>query len=73
MNNTTTMQTRTVLAAQALQNQRRDDQHVDVSYDDRPAGGEASGQAPRTPMRSRRPRSPGRATAVTNRVGTLRY
>jgi hypothetical protein len=40
---------RAVLAAQALQNQRRDDQHVDVSYDDRPAGGEASGQAPRTP------------------------
>ena len=40
---------RAVLAAQALQNQRRDDQHVDVSYDDRPAGGEASGQAPRAP------------------------
>jgi len=40
---------RAVLAAQALQNQRRDDQHVDVSYDDRPAGAEASGQAPRAP------------------------
>jgi uncharacterized BrkB/YihY/UPF0761 family membrane protein len=40
---------RTVLAAQALQNQRRDDQHVDVSYDDRPAGGNASGPARRTP------------------------
>src|SRR5258707_5169440 len=40
---------RAVLAAQALQNQRRDDQHVDVSYDDRPADGKASGQAPRAP------------------------
>jgi YihY family inner membrane protein len=40
---------RAVLAAQALQNQRRDDQHVDVSYDDQPAGAAASGQAPRTP------------------------
>jgi YihY family inner membrane protein len=40
---------RAVLAAQALQNQRRDDQHVDVSYDDQPAGAEASRQAPRTP------------------------
>jgi hypothetical protein len=40
---------RAVLAAQALQNQRRDDQHVEVSYDDRPAGGKSSGQAPRTP------------------------
>src|SRR5260370_15750362 len=40
---------RSVLAAQALQNQRRDDQHVAVSYDDRPAGAEASGQAPRAP------------------------
>src|SRR5712671_201446 len=40
---------RAVLAAQALQNQRRDDQHVDVSYDDQPAGAEASRQTPRTP------------------------
>jgi len=40
---------RAVLAAQALQNQRRDDQHVDVSYDDRPAGAAASRQAPRAP------------------------
>jgi len=38
---------RAVLAAQALQNQRRDDQHVVVSYDDRPAGAEASRQAQR--------------------------
>jgi YihY family inner membrane protein len=40
---------RAVLAAQALQNQRRDDQHVVVSYDDRPASAEASPQAPRAP------------------------
>ena len=41
---------RAVLAAQALQNQRRDDQHVEVSYDDdRPAGAAASSRTPRTP------------------------
>jgi len=41
---------RAVLAAQALQNQRRDDQHVDVSYDDdRPAGAAASSRTPGTP------------------------
>lgn len=40
---------RAVLAAQALQNQRRDNQHVDVSYDDRPAGAAASSRTPGTP------------------------
>jgi uncharacterized BrkB/YihY/UPF0761 family membrane protein len=40
---------RAVLAAQAPQNQRRDDQHVDVSYDDRPAGAAASSRTPGTP------------------------
>lgn len=40
---------RTVLAGQALQNQRRDDQHVEVSFDDRPADITASGQAPQAP------------------------
>jgi YihY family inner membrane protein len=40
---------RAVLAAQVLQNQRRDDQHVDVSYDDQPAGAAAPRQAPRAP------------------------
>jgi Virulence factor BrkB len=40
---------RAVLAAQALQNQRRDDQHVDVSYDDRPAGAAVSSRKPGTP------------------------
>lgn len=40
---------RAVLAVQALQNQRRDDQHVEVSFDDRPADVTASAKAPRTP------------------------
>jgi uncharacterized BrkB/YihY/UPF0761 family membrane protein len=41
---------RAVLSAQVLQNQRRDDQHVEVSYDDgRPAGAAASSRTPRTP------------------------
>jgi YihY family inner membrane protein len=40
---------RTGIAAQALQNQRRDDQHVEVSFDDRPDDVTASSRAPRTP------------------------
>jgi uncharacterized BrkB/YihY/UPF0761 family membrane protein len=41
---------RAVLATQVLQNRRRDDQHVEVSYDDgRPAGAAASSRTPRTP------------------------
>ena len=41
---------RAVRAAQVLQNQRRDDQDVEVSYDDdRPAGAAASSRTPRTP------------------------
>jgi hypothetical protein len=43
---------RAVLAAQVLQNQRRDDQHVEVSYDDgRPADAAACSRTPRTPDR----------------------
>ena len=41
---------RAVRAAQVLQNQQRDDQDVEVSYDDdRPAGAAASSRTPRTP------------------------
>ena len=40
---------RAVLAAQALQNQRRDDQHVHVSYDDLPPEAAAAAKFPRTP------------------------
>jgi hypothetical protein len=39
---------RTVLAAQALQNQRRNDQHVEVSFDEPPGGVMASAAMPRT-------------------------
>ena len=35
-----------VLAAQARQNQRRDDQHVDVSFDDQPPDTGARGRIP---------------------------
>lgn len=40
---------RIVLAAQALQNQRRDDEHVEVSFDDSPSGTGAASRALRTP------------------------
>jgi uncharacterized BrkB/YihY/UPF0761 family membrane protein len=40
---------RAVLAAQALQNQRRDDQQVHVSYDDLPPHTAAAASFPRTP------------------------
>ena len=40
---------RAVMAAQALQNQRREEQQVQVTYNDRPAGAQAAAAAPRTP------------------------
>ncbi len=40
---------RAVLAAQARQNQRRDDQHVEVSFDDQPPDTGPSSRPPRTP------------------------
>lgn len=40
---------RAVMAAQALQNQRREEQQVKVTYNDRPASTEGSAATPRTP------------------------
>jgi YihY family inner membrane protein len=40
---------RSAMALQALQNQRRPEQHVDVSYDDRPEGEEPGELTPQTP------------------------
>jgi uncharacterized BrkB/YihY/UPF0761 family membrane protein len=40
---------RAVMAAQALQNQRREEQQVQVTYNDRPASAEESATTPRTP------------------------
>ena len=40
---------RVVLAGQALQNQRREDQHIAVSFDDGPAGAAASGKRSQAP------------------------
>jgi hypothetical protein len=48
---------RAVLAAQALQNQRRDDQRVHVSYDDLPPRAVAAADFPRTPDEITPPRS----------------
>jgi hypothetical protein len=41
---------RAVMAAQALQNQRREEQQVKVTYDDRPASTERSATTPQTPQ-----------------------
>jgi hypothetical protein len=40
---------RASMALQALQNQRREEQHVEVSFDDRKRGARAPGSTPRTP------------------------
>ncbi len=40
---------RASMALQALQNQRREEQHVEVSYTDRPAGARSATQTPTTP------------------------
>jgi hypothetical protein len=37
------------MALQALQNQRRPEQHVEVTFDDRPADAEAPAGTPQTP------------------------
>jgi uncharacterized BrkB/YihY/UPF0761 family membrane protein len=50
---------RAVLAAQALQNQRRDDQRVHVSYDDMAPRAAAAAGVPRTPPGSGRHASSG--------------
>jgi YihY family inner membrane protein len=49
---------RAALALQALQNQRRPEQHVDVSYDDRPAGTEPGRRTPQTPEEISPPAEP---------------
>ena len=40
---------RSSMALQALQNQRREEQHIEVSFDDRPSGTPAPGSTPQTP------------------------
>ncbi len=40
---------RASMALQALQNQRREEQHIEVSFDDRPPGDPVPGSTPQTP------------------------
>ena len=40
---------RSSMALQALQNQRREEQHIEVSFDDRPSGASAPDSTPQTP------------------------
>jgi YihY family inner membrane protein len=49
---------RSSLALQALQNQRRPEQHVTVTFDDRPAGAQADPHTPRTPAQVSPPARP---------------
>jgi YihY family inner membrane protein len=49
---------RSSLALQALQNQRREEQNVTVSFNDRPRGERAGPQAPRTPAQISPPADP---------------
>jgi YihY family inner membrane protein len=46
---------RASMALQALQNQRRPEQHIEVTFDDRPPGVEAPDQTPQTPEEVRPP------------------
>ncbi|HLQ57572.1 MAG TPA: YihY/virulence factor BrkB family protein [Streptosporangiaceae bacterium] len=50
---------RAAMALQALQNQRRDEQHVRVSFTDRPRGTRAPQSTPRTPEEIAPPARPG--------------
>jgi YihY family inner membrane protein len=50
---------RSSLALQALQNQRREEQDVTVSFNDRPRGQRAGPQTPRTPAQISPPADPG--------------
>ena len=55
---------RASMALQALQNQRRPEQHIEVTFDDRPPGAPAAGQHPAdAATRWRRPRSAGARAA----------
>jgi YihY family inner membrane protein len=49
---------RSSMALQALQNQRRPEQHVEVTFDDRPADGEVPARTPRTPDQVTPPADP---------------
>lgn len=53
---------RAVMAAQALQNQRREEQQVEVTYNDRPAGSVSRITAPRTPNEIIPPADPRKLT-----------
>jgi hypothetical protein len=57
---------RAALALLALQNQRRPEQHVDVSFDDRPAGSEPGWRTPQTPDEISPPAEPEEAGSARN-------
>jgi uncharacterized BrkB/YihY/UPF0761 family membrane protein len=63
---------RAVMAAQALQNQRREEQHVEVTYNDRPAGAGKRATAPRTPGEIVPPADPRKRAPENFRAGSGR-
>jgi YihY family inner membrane protein len=54
---------RTSMALQALQNQRRPEQQIEVTFDDRPPGAEVPDQTPRTPEQVAPPAVPADSAA----------
>ena len=61
---------RASMALQALQNQRREEQHIEVSFHDRPPGDPAPDQHPADARR--RSRRPPRRPSRTGRAGRRR-
>jgi len=59
---------RSSMALQALQNQRRPEQHVRVTFGDRPPGGWAKATAPRTPAQVSPPASPQAPAPVKSEI-----
>ncbi|HJY68781.1 MAG TPA: YihY/virulence factor BrkB family protein, partial [Streptosporangiaceae bacterium] len=59
---------RASMALQALQNQRRPEQHVEVTFDDRPPGAEVPDDTPRTPDQVAPPALPADPAAPAGRA-----
>ena len=59
---------RSSMALQALQNQRRPEQHIEVTFDDRPADAEVPDGTPRTPDEVAPPAKPSVRSRLRSRA-----